>query len=142
MPDTPSLKLTNAKLVELAEGLAGLDGLRVKGELEPFLFCPEVTWAISDNEVIVNDRLRSFNQAKKNLARQYKITEGMAITPQNSETVAEFMARLDDLTLSEVEILGLKTISREKLNVGHDAKKSQNRIAPSVLAKLSPLLED
>lgn len=137
-----AITLTNDQLSRLGEGLAALDGLRTKAnEFEPFLFNPETTWLISDNQTAVADALRSYAKAKKLLASQHKITESMSVTPENSASVAAFMAALDELNEREVSVSGLQKISREKLNVGHDPKKQQNRIPPSVLARLQPILE-
>jgi len=141
MPDLTDLTLTNAKIAELSSGLAGLDGQRVKGELEPYLFCPELTWLVADNQTALEPKLAAYNKAKKALAAQHKITDGMAISAQNAEQVAAFMAAVDELHEREV-VVGLQKISRAKLNVGHDRKKEQNNIPPSVLARLQPILED
>ena len=137
-----ALTLTYDQLVKLGEGLAALDGLRTKpGEFEPFLFNPDTTWAIAENATVVTGKLKTYAGAKKSLAVQHKITEGMAVSPENSASVAAFMAGLDELNERAVEVDGLQRISREKLNVGHDVKKQQNRIPPSVLARLQPILE-
>lgn len=142
MPDESKLVLTNAKLSELAEGLAGLDGLRVKGELEPFLFCPETIWAISDNIEIIKTKLHAVSRAKKALAAQFKIVEGMPLNSFNPEVLAEFFSGIDALDETTVTVDGLQKISRDKLNVGHDKKKEQNTIPQTVLAKISAILED
>ena len=142
MPDDFKLTLSNSKLAELAAGLAALDGLRVKGELEPFLFCPELTWLVADWQTALEPAVSSYRKAQKSLTTQHKVTEGMAITPQNADAVAAFVAALDALNEREVEVVGLQKISRAKLNVGHDKKKEQNNIPPTVLARLRPILEE
>lgn len=141
MSEHSPLTLSNAKLAALAEGLASLDGLRVKpGEFEPFLFNPETTWTIAHNQTVVGDKLKAFNQAKKLLATQHKVADGMSITTENAVAVAAFMSGLDELLERAVEVGGVVKISRESLHVGH--KKEQNKIPPSVLAKLTPVFED
>lgn len=142
MADPFKLTIPNTKIAELSAGLAALDGQRVKGELEPYLFCPELTWLVADNQTVLEPKLAAYNKAKKSLAAQHKVTEGMAITPQNAEAVAAFMAALDELNEREVEIVGLQKISRAKLNVGHDKKNEQNNIPPTVLRSLNLILEE
>lgn len=140
--ENAAITLTYDQLVKLGEGLAALDGLRTKpNEFEPFLFNPDTTWAIVENQTIVAGKLKTYTGAKKSLAVQHKITEGMPVTPENSPSVAAFMAGLDELNERLIEVVGLQKISREKLNVGHDPKKQQNKIPPSVLARLQPILE-
>lgn len=139
--ENAALTLTYDQLVKLGEGLAALDGLRTKpGEFEPFLFNPDTTWAIAENQTIVAAKLKTYAGTKKSLAVQHKITEGMAVTPENSASVAAFMAGLDELNERAVEVDGLQRISREKLNVGGDVNKKQNRIPPSVLSRLAVLI--
>ena len=144
MPDPTSLKLTNAKLAALAEGLASLDGIRTKpDEFRPYKFDDEneTTWLIADNTEAVAAVLKGFNRAKKSLATQHQIPDGpFQITKENAEQVSGFLAALEALEDREVEVPGLKKISRARLKVGSGDKK--NPIPPSVLAKLSPILED
>lgn len=135
--------ITNLQLQQLSEGLAALDGISTKpGEFEPFVFDTDTTWDIAGNQTLVTDKLRVFDRARKLLAAQHKIVDRMAVTPDNAASVDQFVQGLDELQNREVVIDGLVSLSREKLNVGHDAKKQQNRIPPSALAKLAPLLED
>lgn len=143
MPDNSPITLTNGRIAQLSEGLASLDGLRTKpDEFEPYLFNPDTTWIIASNQTILADKIKVFEKAKKSLASQHKITERMAITPENSTQVNAFMEGLSVLQDTEVAVEGLQKISREKLNVGNDKKKGQNTIPASVLAKLMPLLEE
>lgn len=140
--ENAALTLTYDQLVKLGEGLAALDGLRTKAnEFEPFLFNPDTTWLIAEGQVFVAEKLKAFTVAKRSLAAQHKITDGMSVNAENSASVSVFMAGLDELNERKVDVAGLQKISREKLNVGHDPKKQQNRIPPSVLAKLQPVLE-
>lgn len=144
MPDEPlKLTLTNGQLAELAAGLASLDGLRTKpDEFRPYKFDDEneTTWLISDNGAIVAEAVKRFNRLKKTLAVKHCITEGMKITPENAPVVAAFMTDIGELEDKQVEVIGLKKISRARLCVGKGEKK--NAIPPSVLMKLIPLLED
>jgi hypothetical protein len=136
MPDT----LTNDQLQQISEGLAALDGLRKgKDEFEPFQFCADTTWLIASNQVAVVEKLKIFDKAKRLLATQHGIKEGMPVTKDNSEQVQAFMEGLSSLGDAAVSFDGLQKIPRANLNVGNDAKK--NRIPPSVLAKLMPILE-
>lgn len=140
--DEPAITLSYSALESLGAGLTALDGLRPKpGEFEPFLFNPDTTWAIADNLTVVNEKLKPYTAAKKALAAQHKVTDGMAINAENSAGVAAFMAALDLWLEKTVDVKGLTKISREKLNVGHDSKKQQNKIPQTVLSKLSPILE-
>lgn len=136
------IALTNAQLERIAGGLAALDGLRLKpGEFEPFNFPAETTFKIANNSALFADRLEATGRAKKILAVKYQVGERMTITAENAQRVSEFMeaaALLDDKL---VEVCGVEIISRAALNVGCDAKKNQNRIPPSVLAAIAPLLE-
>lgn len=144
MSDEPlKLTLTNGQLAELASGLANLDGLRTKpDEFQPYLFNPDTTFAIAKNITIIADKLKVLDRAKKLLAVQYSVSEGMKVTPENAEKIGAFMNAMGELQDKEVEVVGLEKISREKLKVGNDRKKEQNPILPSVLAKLMLLLED
>lgn len=140
--ETPVLTFTNAQLQKLSAGLAALDGIRTKpDEFEPFRFSPETTWRIASNQTIIDDKLQAFERARKSLAAQHKVTDRMAITPQNADQVAAFMAGLDELNYCVVNVEGLEKIGRDKLNVGFDREKKQNPIPPSVLANLMLLLE-
>ena len=133
---------TNTQLQKISIGLASLDGLRTSPDsFEPFQFSPDTIWAIASNQSIIAEKLALFDKAKKALAAQYKITDRMSITPENSESVAAFVAGLDELNDREISVEGLEKISRDKLNVGSDPKKNQNRISPSVLVNLMPILE-
>lgn len=142
MSDESKLTLRNVKIVELFGALGGLSGLRVNGELVPYLFSPELTWKIADNQTLLEPYVRSYNRAKKALSVQHKVTEGMPVTPQNAESVAAFFSAADELDEREVDVSGLQKINRDKLNVGHDSKKEQNNIPPAVLARLQPILEE
>ena len=134
--------LNNLQLQQLSEGLAALDGISTKpGEFEPFVFDPDTTWDIAGNQTLVTDKLRVFERARKLLAAQHKIVNQMPVTPENAESVDLFVQGLDELQNREVVLDGIKNLSRAKLNVGPDAKKGQNRIPPSALAKLAPILE-
>ncbi len=140
--ETPVLTFTNAQLQKLSTGLAALDGIRTKpDEFEPYRFSPDTTWKIASNQTIIADKLQAFERARKSLAAQHKVTDRMAITPQNADQVAAFMAGLDELNDREVKVEGLEKISREKLNFGSDQEKRQNQIPPSVLVNLMALLE-
>lgn len=139
-PQTAPLTLTNAKILELVATLNALDGIRVKGELEPYLFCPEVLWLVADWITLFETDINAYRKAQKSLTTQYKVVEGMPITHQNSEAVAAFMAGLNELNEREVKVCGLQKISRAKLNVGHE--KNQNKIPAPLLARLAPILED
>ncbi len=140
--ETPVLTFTNAQLQKLSAGLAALDGIRNKpDEFEPYRFSPDTTWKIASNQTIIADKLQAFERARKSLAAQHKVTDRMAITPQNADQVAAFMAGLDELNDREVKVEGLEKISRDKLNVGSDREKRQNQIPPSVLVNLMALLE-
>lgn len=144
MPDPTTPKLTNAKLAALAEALAAMDGIRTKpDEFRPYRFDDEneTTFLIADNTEAAGNALKSFQRAKKLLAVQYQIPDGpFQFTNDNAERVSAFLAALEALEDREVEVPGLKKISRARLKVGNGDKK--NPIPPSVLAKLSPILED
>ena len=138
-----SLKFTNGQLARIAAGLAGLDGVQIRpDEFRAFRFDDEneTTWLIAENSAIVAESLKVFERAKKLLAIQHGIADGMKITTENAPKVAEFMSALALLEDKEVEVPGLKMISRARLCVGKGEKK--NPIPPSVLAKLHPLLEE
>ena len=144
MPDESKLVITNSKLAALAEGLGQLDGIKTKpDEFRPYKFDDEneTTWLIADNTEAVAPALKGYQRAKKSLAVQHQIPDGpFQITKENAEQVAAFMTALDALEDREVEVVGLKKISRARLKVGNGEKK--NPIPPSVLAKLAVILED
>jgi hypothetical protein len=133
-----NLTLTNGKLVEVATGLAGLDGIRLsKEEFKPFRFDDtETLWAIVANTVAVQEALKVFERAKKALAAQHGLIEGMKVTDEHREAANKFFAALEELNEKNVSVPGLAKISRAKLQV------AKNGIPPSVLAKLAPILED
>lgn len=135
-------KLTNLQIVKLANALNSLDGIRLSQiQFEPFQFNPETSWRIANNIAVVGPHIETFNRAKKQLGAQYQLAEGMPITAENAQKVSDFMAALDGLEQKTVDVPGLEMISKDKLNVGGDAKKVQNRIPPTVLAALVPILE-
>lgn len=140
--NSPVLTFTNTQLQKLSVGLASLDGIRTSpNDFEPFRFSPDTTWKIASNQTIIADHLQKFERARKSLAVQHKVSEGMKITPENSVQVNAFMQELDVLTEKVIEVSGLEKIGRDKLNIGFDESKKQNAIAPSVLVNLMPLLE-
>ena len=135
-------KLTNLQIVRLANALNSLDGIRLSPtQFEPFQFSPDTSWKIANDIAVIATHAESYNRAKKQLATQYQVAEGMAITTENAKSVSDFMGALDGLEQKLVEISGLEPLSRDKLNVGHDPKKNQNRIPATVLAALAPILE-
>lgn len=129
------IKLTNSQLESVAQGLAALDGLNLKDCFVPFKFDDETTWSIAVKTVAVQQAIVVLNQAKKSLAKQNAVTEGMKITPENAESVQRFMESLDVLMAREAEIGELEPIPRAKLNL------AKNAIPPGVLARLMPVLE-
>lgn len=140
--DTPKLKLTNLQLVKLANALASLDGIRLgPQQFEPFNFNPETTWKVANNIAVLADPVAVFERAKKMLMVQNQMADQIQVTAENAKKVADFIVMIEGLEAKEVEV-ALEPLSREKLNVGGDSRKSQNRIPPSVLAALVPILED
>lgn len=143
MPAPDSITITNAKLADLASALSSLDGLRTSAnDFRPYRFDDEgaTTWLIAENIVLVQDALRAYQHARRSAAAANKVTDRLVVGPENAERVATFMADLDKLEAKTVTIKGLKKISRKILNAG--AGTRQNPVPPSVLAKLSPILED
>lgn len=143
MDDNVPKLIKGAKLPKLHDGLIALDGLVVRpGEVEPYSFAPETIFKIASNIVIVFDALSAYIRARKLLTSKYQVVERMPITETNAKQVAEFMEAVDLLEEKHVELGGIEVISRQELRVGPDAKKGQNRIPPSVVAALSPILSD
>lgn len=136
---TEVITLTNTGLNRLAQALRGLDGLRTKAnEFTPYQFGSDTTWAIVENMEIVEGRLRTYERARKALAAQHGLVDGMEVTASNVEQVTKYTKALTEIEEQEVEVAGLKKISRSKLNIG--SERGKNQIPPSVLAGLMPLL--
>ncbi len=131
---TPS-KLTNSQLESVAQGLAALDGLQLKDGFVPFKFDDETTWSLAVKMAAVQQAMTILNTAKKSLARQNGLAEGMKVTPENAEKVQAFMESLDALMAKPAEVGTLEPISRAALNL------AKNAIPPTVLARLMPILE-
>ncbi len=139
----PKLELTNLQLVRLTNALGALDGIRLSPtQFEPFQFNPETSWKIAHNLSLLTDMVGIYERARKQLMVANQIPEGeMKVTADNASRVAAFVGAIEGLEDKKVPVDGLEMLSREKLNVGGDSRKAQNRIPPSVLAALSPILE-
>lgn len=136
MPET--LTLTNGQLANLAVGLAGLDGLRVKAdEFRPYKYddAAETAWLIASNAAVASDALRAFDRAKKMLAVQHGVADSMPINAETAPKIVAFTEALAALEDRSSEIHGLTKIKRDSLNA------AKNGIPPSILAKLMPILE-
>jgi hypothetical protein len=129
------IALPNLLLISVFAGLQELDGLQLKDSFTPFKFDDETTWRIADNTEAVRRALASYSTAKKLLAKQHQIQEGMKITEQNSANVAAFLEGVDALDAREVPVPGLTKIPRAALAT------PKNQIKPSTLAKLAGVLE-
>lgn len=139
--EPPKLTVTNLQLVKLANALASLDGIRIsQTQFEPYNFPPETSWRIANNLAVLAEPLAIFERAKKMLMVQNQMADQVQVTAENAKKVADFIVTIEGLESKEVEVT-LEQLSREKLNVGHDPRKLQNRIPPSVLAALAPILE-
>lgn len=132
------IKLTNAQLESLAAGLAALDGITIKGEFTPFVFDDDTTWLIALNTEVVKQALIPVAAARRSLAKQHGVTEGMKLaeaTPAQLQAIAAFFEAAEGLSQRGVEVTGLEKIKRDAL------KTSKNAIPASVRAKLLPILE-
>lgn len=135
------MTLTAPQLNKILTGLKSLDGLRTsQSNFEPFIFHPDVTWAIAENQCAITDVLKPYELARKMLAAKHGISEGMAITAENSTAVQAFVKEVGELDGRELDV-ELKKIKRTDLKVGNKGNKDQNPISPSVLAAIMPLLE-
>ena len=135
MPESTAPMLSNSLLESLFSGLNELDGITSKDSFTPFKFDDETTWRIADNIEAVRRALASYQTAKKSLAKQHGVTEGMRLTAENAESVSVFMEGLDALNAREVSVAGLVKISRAALAT------QKNPIKPTTLAKLAGVVE-
>ncbi len=135
MPESTAPTLSNSLLESVFTGLNELDGITAKESFTPFKFDDETTWRIADNIEAVRRALASYQTAKKSLAKQHGVTDGMKVTTENAAQIAEFMEGLDALNAREVAVPGLVKIARASLVT------QKNPIKPTTLAKLAGALE-
>jgi hypothetical protein len=129
------IKLTNAQLESVSQGLAALDGLQTKDGFTPYKFDDDTTWSIAVKTVAVQAGLVVLSAAKKSLAKQNGLMDGMKITQEQLPAAAAFAESVDALMVRPAEIGVLEPLKRESLNT------TKNAIPPGVLAKLLPILE-
>lgn len=131
------MTLTNAAILKLHVGLSSLDGQRVsKDEVKFYDFEDDVSWNITQNQVIMERAVELFDKEKKKRARENSVVEGMPLTEANAKQAAAYMDSVDALKDQTQVLDGLIPLKRSEL------KQKKNKIPPSVMKDLFPLLEE
>lgn len=131
--------LTNQQIQNLHEGLAALDGVVDKAgqntEVTRYTFEDGVAWNIAKNLDIAERAVGVINKAKASIGARLKVVKGMQLTADNAASVAKFQDELASLQEKTQDLNGLLNLSRKALQTG-------NKIPPSVLKNLMPILTD
>lgn len=127
--------LTNRSILKLADGLALLDGVVDGGKACRFEWDSDTAWILAlDTEAVSRAKL-IYERALKSLGARLGVVDKMAVTPENAANVAAYLDQHEQLLDQTQDMSCLHSYSRSVL-------QKKNKIPPSVLANLLPVLKD
>jgi hypothetical protein len=133
------LTLSNREILNLHEGLSALDGVVDRAgsntEVTRFTFDDKLSWNIAKNLDIVERATVLYQKARKSAAGKLGVVPGMKVTPENAANVAKYQEAEDALLEKTQDLVGTLRLTRSQLQSG-------NKIPPSVLKNLMPLLAE
>jgi len=146
MASSPKI-VSNRTLLKLHQALNSLDAIKSgSDQIINFHYDTATKLAIVHN-IIAIDRMREvLDRTVSQSLKANKITEGMEKTPQNNEAMAKHLLLLEEIQDADADLSGLRPLKIASLlnqpKCGDKDCVKQNNIPNSVLAMLSPILEE
>ena len=138
------MKFTIKEIISLNQGLNALNGKQVvvKQEdgkesimIQPYDFGPKILWNIAKNTSIISKQVKIYGEARDSIIK--KLTNGeREIDQKNKYLVNKFFDEVEELEKADVEVT---VLLKFKLD---DLKVDENKIPPSVLVALLPLIDE